>query len=178
MAPRPIILPYRGVWPKIHGSAFIAPGASVIGDVEIGPDANIWYGCVLRGDVNFIRVGPRTNIQDGTIVHVAHEGWPTRIGSDVLIGHAAIVHACTLEDGSFVGMGARVMDEATVEAGAMVAAGALVAPGKRVGAGELWTGAPAKLRRPVRAEETAENAETVKRYVRLGREHGAAARGD
>lgn len=171
----PIILPFRDKAPDIHPSAFIAPGASVTGDVVIGEDANVWYGCVLRGDVNYIRIGARSNIQDGTIVHVAHEGCPTLIGADVLIGHAAIIHACTLEDGAFIGMGAKVLDGAVVKSGAMVAAGALVPPGKTVGAGELWAGAPAKLSRQVREEERAWNEEAVRRYVDLAREHKRAA---
>ena len=111
-----IIKSFNGISPKIHETAFVAPGAHIIGDVVIGPHASIWYGCILRGDLNHIRVGARTNIQDGTIVHVDSEGehWegiPTIIGERVNIGHQALLHACTLEDGAFVGMGATVMDD-------------------------------------------------------------------
>ena len=148
-----IILPFRGVAPKVAPDAFIAETAVLIGDVEIGPGASVWYGCVLRGDGNKIRVGRGTNIQDGTVVHVNHDpegdyretggGMPALIGDNVTIGHMALIHACTLEDGSFVGMRAVVMDQAVVESRAMVAGGALVAPGKRVASGQLWVGSPA-----------------------------------
>jgi len=142
-----LLRPYKGVVPKLGKDVFIAETAVLIGDVVIGDESNIWYGTVLRGDVHEIRVGARTNIQDGAIVHVTSGKFGTYIGSDVTIGHAAILHACTLGDVSFVGMGATVMDGAVVEDGAMVAAGALVTPGKRVKSGELWAGSPAKLMR-------------------------------
>ena len=128
---RPIILPWNGVNPTIADDAFVAPNATIIGDTEIGPLSSIWFNVVLRGDVNHIRIGARTNIQDGTIVHVATNSYPTLIGDNVLIGHMAVIHACNLEDGCFIGMAATVMDGAVIEAGAMVAAGALVSPGKK-----------------------------------------------
>ncbi len=183
-----IILPFRGMTPKIAEDAFIAETAVLIGDVEIGPGASVWYGCVLRGDGNRIRVGPNTNIQDGTIVHVNHDpagdyretggGMPTHIGADVTIGHSALIHACTLEDGSFIGMRAVVMDLAVVEPGAMVAAGALVAPGKRIASGDLWVGSPARRARPVSAEEKEMMAYIARHYGELAAEYlarGAAA---
>ena len=158
-----IILPHRGLMPKIAPDAFIAETAVVIGDVEIGSGTSVWYGCVLRGDLNKIRVGRNTNIQDGTVVHINHDpdgdyretggGMPTHIGDGVVIGHMALIHACTLEDGCFVGMRATVMDEAVVETGAMVAAGALLTPGKRAASGELWIGSPAKFGRLLSQEE-------------------------
>lgn len=151
----PIILPYRGTTPTIHAEAFVAPGAVVVGDVVIGAGSSIWFNCTVRGDVHFIRIGERTNIQDNTVVHVTGGKFPTHIGSDITIGHGAILHACTLEDGCFIGMGATVMDGVVVESGAMVAAGAVVTPGKRVGRGELWGGSPAKLMRPLRDDELA-----------------------
>ena len=160
------IIAYRGVLPKIHPDAFVAETAAVIGDVEIGPGSSVWYGCVLRGDVNMIRIGAGTNLQDGTIVHVNHDragdyretggGMPTFIGDNVTIGHQALIHACTVESGAFIGMAAVVMDGAVVEGQAMVAAGALVTPGKRVARGELWAGRPAK---PMRALSEAELAD-------------------
>src|SRR5579859_5203297 len=106
----PIILPFGGVWPQIAPDAFIAENATIIGDVTIGAGASIWYNCVLRGDVNYIRVGARTNIQDGTVVHVAREGRGTDIGADVMIGHMAMIHACTVQDGAMIGMTACLMD--------------------------------------------------------------------
>lgn len=150
---KPLIRTYNGAKPKIAEDAFIAENAVVIGDVEIGEQSSIWYGVVLRGDVERIRIGKRSNVQDGTVVHVTADKFGTHIGDDVLIGHNAVIHGCTLEDGAFVGMGAIVLDGAVVEGGAMVAAGALVTPGKRVKSGELWGGNPAKKMRDLTPEQ-------------------------
>ena len=150
---KPIIKTYKGTTPKVAEDAFIAENAVLIGDVEIGEQSSIWYSCVLRGDVHEIRVGARSNIQDGSVVHVTAGKFGTYIGDDVLVGHNAVIHGCTLEDGAFVGMGATVLDGAVVESGAMVAAGALVAPGKRVKSGELWGGNPAKKMRDLTPEQ-------------------------
>lgn len=171
MRHEPIILPYRGVRPRIADDAFIAPGAVVIGDVEIGPGANVWFGCVLRGDVNIIRVGARANLQDGTIVHVNGGDGPTFIGAEVVIGHKCLIHACTLEDRAFVGMGASVIDNAVVEGEAMVAAGALVTPRKRVPRGQLWAGRPARYARDLTPDELDHAAGIVSRYHALGAEY-------
>ena len=171
---KPIILPYKGVFPKIDPTAFIAPGAVVVGDVEIGPETNVWFGCVIRGDVNTIRIGARTNIQDGTIVHVTNKTGPTRIGSDITIGHRAILHACILEDGCFVGMGATVMDFAVVETGGMVAAGALVTPNKRIPSGQLWAGSPAKYFRDMTQQEKDYLPWSAEHYVNLGKNYLSA----
>ncbi len=170
-----VILPHEGTDPRIDPSAFIAPGAVLVGDVTVGPEASIWYGCVLRGDVTSITVGARANVQDGTIVHVSRKNGPTVIGAGAMIGHRAVIHACTLEPGAFVGMSATVMDRAVVEGGAMVAAGALVTPRKRIPAGELWAGAPAKLLRALSADEAAYIPASVAHYVRLGQAHKRAA---
>jgi carbonic anhydrase/acetyltransferase-like protein (isoleucine patch superfamily) len=167
--PAPIVLPHHGVWPEIAGDAFVAPGVFVAGEVTIGSETGIWPGCVLRGDVNFIRIGARTNIQDATVIHVSGKGAPTVIGDEVTIGHHCLIHACTLQDRSFVGMRATVMDNAVVETGAMVAAGALVTPGKRVPAGELWAGSPAKKMRDLSADEIAGFQATIDRYVNHAR---------
>jgi carbonic anhydrase/acetyltransferase-like protein (isoleucine patch superfamily) len=178
----PLILPYRGVTPRIHPEAFVADGAVVIGDVEIGPGSSIWYGCVLRGDVNSIRIGARTNVQDGTVIHVnrprdgsdyreSGAGTPTIVGDDITIGHCALIHACTLEDRCFVGMRATVMDYAVVEREAMVAAGALVTPNKRVASGELWGGSPAKAMRDLRPEEIEGFLPQARHYAELGASH-------
>jgi carbonic anhydrase/acetyltransferase-like protein (isoleucine patch superfamily) len=166
-----IILPYRGTYPRIAESAFVAPTATVIGDVEIGEDSNVWFGCVIRGDVNVIRIGERSNIQDGTVVHVSREKYGTYIGSDITIGHMALIHACTLEDGCFIGMHATVMDGCVVESEAMVAAGALITPGKRVGRGQLWAGTPAKMIRELSKTDRENLAATALHYVRLAREY-------
>ena len=156
----PLILPYRNIVPRIHPTAFVAPGAVVIGDVEIGAEANIWFNVVIRGDDAPIRIGAGANIQDGTVVHVSWDGFvlggehiPTTIGEGVAIGHMALLHGCTLEAGAFVGMKACVMDRAVVEGGAMVAAGAVVTPRKVVNSGELWAGTPARFSRALKPEE-------------------------
>jgi len=170
-----LIMPF-GEWsPQIAADAFVAGNATVIGDVTIGAQSSIWFGCVVRGDGNFIRIGERTNIQDGTVIHVNAErdggrgspGCRTIIGNDITVGHLALLHACTLEDGAFVGMKACVMDGAVVEGQGMVAAGALLTPGKRVRKGELWAGSPAKLMRPVSAAEFEYLVYSARHYVEL-----------
>ncbi|WP_244222539.1 gamma carbonic anhydrase family protein [Cupriavidus lacunae] len=153
--------------PDVDPSAFIAQGTQVIGDVTIGAHASIWFNCVLRGDVQRISVGRRTNIQDGSILHGTTNGLPCIIGDDVTVGHGAILHACTLEDAAFVGFGARVLDGAIVRSGGMLAAGAVLSPRKVVGAGELWAGNPARLLRPLTDDERAGLGATVVRYVEL-----------
>lgn len=171
---RALVLPWRGVAPKIDAAAWLAPNATVVGDVEIGAGSSVWFGATLRGDVNLIRVGRGTNIQDGSVVHVTRARFGTLIGDDVLIGHMAMIHGCTIEDGAFVGMKACIMDGAVVEGGAMVAAGALVTPGKRVGAGELWAGTPARLVRAVSEDERRYMREAAPRYAALAAEYRAA----
>lgn len=168
------VLPFEGKLPALCDGVFIAPGAKVIGDVKIGEDSGIWYGCILRGDVNEIRVGKRVNIQDGTVVHVAAKGQGTYIGDDVSIGHMALIHACTIESGAFIGMKAVVMDGAVVESGAMVAAGALVTPGKRVKSGELWTGSPAAFKRPIGDKERQMMDWTFRQYADLAKRHASS----
>jgi len=166
-----LILPFRGLWPRIHPDAFIADNATLIGDVEIGPLASIWYGCVLRGDTNFIKVGARSNLQDGTVVHVARECLGTTIGEGVMIGHMAMIHACTIHDGAMIGMTACVLDDAVVESGAMVAAGALISPKKVVKSGEVWAGRPAKYWRPMSETDLHYFHSGVEHYCELGQEH-------
>ncbi len=166
-----VILPYKGTVPRVAADAFVAETAVLIGDVEIGSETSVWFGCILRGDLNSIRVGARTNIQDGTIVHVDSREFRATIGDDVTIGHNAVIHACTLENGAFVGIGATVLDGAVVESAAMVAAGALVTPGKRVPSGELWAGSPARKLRDFPAEEAAAFADIARRYVLLARDY-------
>ena len=169
--PSSLVLPYKRVHPTIHPDAFLAPTAVVIGDVVVGAQAGIWFNCVVRGDVHEIRIGERTNIQDGTIVHVTGGKYGTYIGSDITIGHGAVIHACTLEDGCFIGMGATLLDGVVVETGAMVAAGAVVTPCKRVKAGELWGGNPARLLRMLRDDEIAFFPRSSARYVELARDY-------
>ena len=168
----PHIIPYNGAAPVIDEAAYIAETAVVTGDVEIGAESSIWYGCVLRGDVNQIRIGQGVNIQDGTVVHVSRL-YTCIIEDRVSIGHMALIHACTLEEGSFVGMKACVMDGAVVERGAFVAAGALVTPGKRVPAGELWAGQPAHCVRKISEKDQAIMDYTQPNYVKLSRQYMA-----
>src|SRR5215472_15036715 len=135
----------NGVTPRIAPDAFIAPTAAVIGDVEIGAETGVWFHCLVRGDMNFIRIGARTNIQDGAIIHVDSGDFFTSIGDDVTVGHNAVIHACTLKDRAFVGISATVLDGAVIEEGGMLGAGGLLTPGKVIGRSELWVGSPAKL---------------------------------
>ena len=167
---------FEGVAPLVAEDAFVAPTAAVIGDVHIGALSGIWFHCVLRGDTNYIRIGARTNIQDGTIVHINTGNFPTLIGNDVSIGHAAIIHACTLHDRAFVGMGATVLDGAVIEEGGLLAAGALLTPNKRIGRNELWQGSPARLARVMDAEERAKFDLTAAHYVELARRFRAGLR--
>jgi carbonic anhydrase/acetyltransferase-like protein (isoleucine patch superfamily) len=170
----PIILPFKGVLPTIDADAWIAPGAVVIGDAHIGAQSSIWFGCVVRADVFSIRIGKRTNIQDGTVVHVTGGRFATVIGDDVLIGHQAMIHGCTLEDGAFVGMGATVMDGCVVAGGGMVAAGALLTPGKKVARGEVWGGNPARAIRGVTDAEIEQFKWATAHYAALAAEYKQA----
>lgn len=174
------IISFKGKTPVIHETAFVAPGCRLIGDVEIGPGASIWYNCVIRADVNRIHIGARSNVQDGTVIHCDSpseehpNGFPTLIGDDVLIGHMAMIHGCTLHDRAFIGLGAIVMDGCTVESDAMIAAGALLSPGKTVPARQLWAGRPAKFMRELN-EATAERLRGgAARYVGYAADHKAA----
>lgn len=166
--------PYRDKQPELGERCYIDPAASVIGDVVLGDDASVWPYTVIRGDVNYVRIGARTNVQDGTVVHVSHDGphaklggFATVIGADVTIGHKAIVHACRIEDSVLIGMGAIVLDGAVVEKHGFVGAGALVAPGKTVGTGELWLGNPAKKVRMLSDAEIEALYYSAQHYVRL-----------
>lgn len=180
------ILPFEGKVPQIHETAFVAPGAQIIGDVTIGPEASIWYNCVLRGDIHRIEVGARSNVQDGSVFHVEGPrpeaavptaGCPTIIGEDCVIGHMAIVHGCTLEDRAFVGMGAVAMDDCRISAGAMLGAGALLSPGKTIPAREIWVGRPAKYLRTQDAAQVEKIRFQTERYCALAQRHLAMLRG-
>jgi carbonic anhydrase/acetyltransferase-like protein (isoleucine patch superfamily) len=164
---------YVHATPRIDASAFIASNAVVYGDVSIGAETSIWFGCVLRGDVQAIRIGARCNIQDGTIIHASTNGEPSRIGDDVTVGHAAVLHACTLESGAFVGLGALVLDRAIVRSEGMLAAGAVLTSGKVVGTGELWAGNPARLLRELKPAELNAMRVNIRRYVALGEHYKA-----
>lgn len=158
------VVEHHGVFPRIHPSAFVADGVQIAGDVEIGVDASIWFNSVLRGDINLIRIGDRTNVQDGSIFHVTSD-LPVIVGHDVTVGHRAIVHGCTIGDGSLIGMGAIVLDRARVGKHALVAAGAVVLEGFEVPDGMLAAGVPAKILRPLSAAEKEALLESARHYV-------------
>ena len=165
---------FQGVSPVLGEGTYVDEAATVIGDVVLGDDVSIWPGTVVRGDVNYIRIGARTNVQDGSIIHVTHDGpygkpggFATVIGEDVTIGHAAVIHACVIEDACLIGMGATILDGAIVRKNGFVGAGAVVPPGKTVESGELWLGNPAKCVRKLSEKEIEQLYYSAKHYVRL-----------
>lgn len=160
-----MLRPYRGTLPRVHESAYVDASAQVIGDVEIGPESSVWMNAVVRGDVHRIRVGRRTNVQDGTVVHVMKDTHPTTIGDDVTIGHAAIVHGCTLEDRVLVGMGAILLNGVTVGADSIVAAGTLLTEGTRIPPRSLVMGSPGRVKRALTEAEAASILQYSERYV-------------
>ena len=175
------VRPYRGQLPTIGERVYVDPAATCIGDVVLGDDVSLWPGTVVRGDVNFIRIGARTNIQDGSVVHVSHDGphamlggFATHIGEDVTIGHKAIIHACRIEDAVLIGMGAMLLDGVVVRKHAFVGAGALVTPGKEVGPCELWLGNPARKARMLTDAEIEALYYSAAHYVRLKDEYLSA----
>jgi carbonic anhydrase/acetyltransferase-like protein (isoleucine patch superfamily) len=161
-----MLRPYRGRLPVVDPTAYVDASAQVIGDVEIGVDSSVWMNVVIRGDVNHIRVGRRSNVQDGTIVHVMHETHPTMIGDDVTIGHGAVVHGCTIEDRVLIGMGAIVLNGARVSSDSIVAAGSLVPEGAVIPPRSLAMGSPAKVRRQLSDAEVASILDYSENYVR------------
>lgn len=167
--------PYRGVLPRIDASCFVAPTASVIGDVEVGPESSLWFGAVLRGDVMPIRIGARTSIQDNCVVH-ATGGWcETRVGDECTIGHSAILHGCTIGDRVLVGMGSIVLDEASIGSDVILGAGSLVTARTPIPPGVLALGRPAKVVRELTDEERARIADAARVYVELVRDYRAEA---
>jgi len=161
-----MLRPYRGRLPHVHPTAFVDGSAQVIGDVDIGAESSIWMNVVIRGDVNTIRIGQRSNVQDGTVVHVMHDTHPTSIGDDVTVGHGAIVHGCTIHDRVLVGMGAIVLNGAEIGADSIVAAGTLVTEGAVIPPRSLVMGSPGKVRRPLSDEDVASILEYARNYVR------------
>ena len=166
-----MIRPYRGRLPTVHPSAYVDESAQVIGDVEIGEDASLWMNVVVRGDVNSIRIGRRSNIQDGTVVHVMHDTHPTRIGDEVTVGHGAVVHGCTIESRVLIGMGAIVLNGAEVGSDSIVAAGTLVTEGMHIPPRSLVMGSPGKVRRPLTDDEVASIRQYADNYVRYKRDY-------
>ena len=166
-----MLRPYRGRLPVVHPTAYVDASAQIIGDVAIGAESSIWMNVVMRGDVNIIRMGQRSNVQDGTVVHVMHEICPTHIGDDVTIGHGAVVHGCTIEHRVLIGMGAIVLNGAVVGGDSIVAAGSLVTEGMLVPPRSLVMGSPAKVKRPLTDLEVASILEYAGNYVRYKRDY-------
>lgn len=140
----PVILPVKGIAPQFGNNCFIAPNATIVGEVEMGDECSVWFNAVLRGDVNFIRMGNKVNVQDGAIIHCTYQKFGTTIGNNVSIGHNAIVHGCVIQDNVLVGMGAIVMDNAQIGSNSIIAAGAVVLENTIVEPGTIWAGVPAK----------------------------------
>ena len=160
-----MIREYKNLKPKIGKNVFIAENATVIGDVEIGDDSSVWFGAILRGDVNYIKVGKCTSIQDGTVVHVTNRTHPTLIGDYVTVGHAVKLHGCTVKDNCLIGIGAIILDGAVINENSIVAAGTLVPPGKEFPPNSLIMGFPAKVKRELSPEEIEHLKEHALRYV-------------
>lgn len=167
-----MILSYKNISPQISQTAFIADNATIIGDVHIGDESSIWFGTVIRGDVNFIRIGKRTNIQDLSVIHVSsHESKhpsPTLIGDDVIVGHQVLLHGCTIESGCLIGMGSIVMDRVVIGEKSIIGAGSLVTEGTHIPAKHLALGRPAKVIRPLTDEELDRISRHAEHYVLLG----------
>jgi gamma-carbonic anhydrase len=171
MSIMPLILPYKNALPHIADDVFIAENAVLIGDVKIGHDSSVWYNVTIRGDVNDIKIGARTNIQDGTVIHVSSYTQGTYIGDDVTVGHVALLHACTIGNRVLVGMQACIMDDVQVGDDSMIAAGALVTPGKIIPSGQLWAGRPARYVRDLTPEDKAMLLTSAAKYVDLARDY-------
>jgi carbonic anhydrase/acetyltransferase-like protein (isoleucine patch superfamily) len=168
------IRPFQQIFPTLGARVYVDAAACVIGDVVLGDDVSIWPGTVVRGDVNYIRIGDRSNVQDGSVIHVTHDGpygrpggFATLIGADVTIGHRAVVHACVIEDACLIGMGSVILDGAVIRKHGFVGAGAVVSPGKTVASGELWLGNPARCVRKLSEKEIEQLYYSAQHYVRL-----------
>lgn len=159
------IITYQGISPAIHPSVFIADGSQIIGDVHIGKESSVWFNSVIRGDVHYIRIGERTNIQDNTVIHVTNKKFPTNIGSNVTVGHSAVIHACTIKDYCLIGMGAIVLDGAEIGPYSLIAAGAVVTMGMNIPEGVLAAGVPAKIVRPLTSDERQSLIQSAQNYI-------------
>lgn len=172
-SPNPSLRPYKGIYPELGEGAYVDPAAVVIGDVALGEDVSVWPLVVIRGDVNQVRIGARSNIQDGTVIHESRprpdnpKGYPTLIGEDVTIAHKVMLHGCRIGNEVLIGMGAIVQDNVVIEDRVIVGAGALVTPGKRLESGYLYTGSPARQKRPLTDHELAHFKQQAREYIAL-----------
>lgn len=171
-----MIYEYKGIKPRLGNDVFVAPGAIVLGDVEIGDGSNIWFCSVARGDVHSIRIGRMVNIQDQCMLHVTGGRFPLTVGDDVVVGHRVVLHGCTIGNGVLIGIGALVLDGAVVEDGAVVAAGSVVAPGAVIPAGRVAMGTPARPGRETREEERASHRRNLESYHEYGKRFGEMVR--
>ena len=170
--PNSLVMPWNGHHPKLGRGVFVASGAAVIGQVEIGEDSNVWFNTVIRGDVNTIKIGARTNIQDNTTIHVTSKTGPTVIGDNVTIGHNAVIHACTIEDYCLIGMGSTILDGAVIRSNCFIAAGSVVTPGKEMPSGMMVMGSPAKPVRPLTQAELDFLRKSALDYVETAKSYG------
>ena len=170
--PNSLVMPWNGHHPKLGRGVFVASGAAVIGQVEIGEDSNVWFNTVIRGDVNTINIGARTNIQDNTTIHVTSKTGPTVIGDNVTIGHNAVIHACTIEDYCLIGMGSTILDGAVIRSNCFIAAGSVVTPGKEMPSGMMVMGSPAKPVRPLTQAELDFLRKSALDYVETAKSYG------
>ena len=170
--PNSLVMPWNGHHPKLGRGVFVASGAAVIGQVEIGEDSNVWFNTIIRGDVNTIKIGARTNIQDNTTVHVTSRTGPTVIGNNVTIGHNAVIHACMIEDYCLIGMGSTILDGAVIRSNCFIAAGSVVTPGKEMPSGMMVMGSPAKPVRPLTQAELDFLRKSALDYVETAKSYG------
>ncbi len=161
-----MLKPYKNKWPKVSPAAFIENSAQIIGDVTIGEESSVWFNAIVRGDVNYIRIGSRTNIQDATVIHVTHDTHPTILEDDITVGHSATIHGCTIKSRVLIGMGAIILDGAEVESDCIIAAGALVTEGKKIPSGWMAMGVPAKPVRELTKQERVSLLEHAQNYIK------------
>ncbi len=165
------LLPYKGIMPRLHATVFVEESARIIGDVTIGAHTSIWFNAVVRGDVNYIRIGERTNVQDNSVLHVTKDVYPLLVGSDVTIGHSVVLHGCTVRDRCLIGMGAVVLDDAEIGEDSIVGAGAVVVESMKVPSRSLVVGVPAKVVRTLNDEEVARIARSARNYMEYTRNY-------
>jgi carbonic anhydrase/acetyltransferase-like protein (isoleucine patch superfamily) len=164
-----MVYEFLGKSPRFDDSVFVAPSADLIGDVTLGKESSVWFNVTIRGDVNWIEIGARSNVQDNTCIHVMNQTGPTKIGNEVTIGHSAMIHGCTIEDRVLIGIQSTVLDEAIIESDVILAAGSLVPPGKRLESGYLYMGSPAKKSRKLTEDELSSIAKHADNYVKYSR---------